>query len=147
MSTIQEKVEAQRKAWNESYSRHLVGPDELDALLTAAATPPADGERVGIRHTDGTQVRPSVVRFARLMEAQLRKNDSRGGWSNCDRVYFMEKLEINLRDLGHDLRAGAHEAVQRDCADLGNFAMMLAENEYLQRAAALRQGDNDSKRE
>ena len=73
--------------------------------------------------------RPEVIAFADLMEAQLKANDSRGGWKSCDRVYFMEKLEINLRDLGFNLKAGAIFQAKRDCADIANFAMMLADNE------------------
>ncbi len=80
-----------------------------------------------------SEVRPSVIRMARHMEKQLLANDSRGGWSNCDRVYLLEKLEANLRDLKHNLAAGCFEMGQLDCADIANFAMMLSENEYLMR--------------
>lgn len=80
-------------------------------------------------------IRPQVIRMARMMEFQLRRNDHRGGWHNCDRVYFLEKLEINLRDLRLNLAAGAHEQAQRDCADLANFAMMMAETEQIKENA------------
>jgi hypothetical protein len=82
-----------------------------------------------------SEIRPSVIRMARMMEGQLRANESRGGWSHCDKDYFIEKLEINLRDLTYNLAANAHKEVQRDCADLANFAMMLSENEFLRENA------------
>ena len=85
------------------------------------------------------EVRPSVMRFAKHMEAQLLKNDSRGGWAACDRVYLLEKLEANLRDLKYNLAAGEFEAAQRDTADLANFAMMLNENEYIRHHAEKRE--------
>jgi hypothetical protein len=75
------------------------------------------------------QARESVKNMAQMMEAQLRRNEHRGGWDNCCRAYFLEKLEINLRDLRHNLDAGLHAVAQRDCADIANFSMMLAENE------------------
>ena len=126
------REESLEKDMEEAFAYMDGRTDKLTRFTSTTYPAPEDTEgEEAIRHHAGGWVRPSVVRFARLMESQLRRNDSRGGWANCDRAYFMEKLEINLRDLGYDLRAGEKEAVQRDCADLGNFAMMLAENEYL----------------
>lgn len=92
------------------------------------------------------EVRPSVVRMARHMEAQLRANDSRGGWQNCTKEYLEERIEQNLKDLracsgsegGFESFLSTH--IQRTCADIANFAMMLSENEYLHNSADLNRG-------
>ena len=73
--------------------------------------------------------RPEVIALAFLMESQLKRNDGRGGWKACDRVYLMERLDENLRDLGYNLRAGDKAAAAQTCADIANFVMMMADNE------------------
>lgn len=95
-----------------------------------------------------SECRPSVVRMARMMEAQLKRNDHQGGWFSCSKEYLLESIERNLGDLtgsdGHPEYAVKGAAFQRTCADIANFAMMLAENEYLKDCAAQR-GEEGSK--
>ncbi len=69
--------------------------------------------------------RPEVVRFSKLMELQLQNNEHRGGWSHCDAVYFLEKITMNLQDLKFNLESKSFADAARDCADIGNFSMML----------------------
>ncbi len=70
-------------------------------------------------------IRTAVARMAERMEAQLKANDSRGGWKNCSDDYLIERIEANLGDL-----MTAHgEALHRTCADICNFAMMISDNE------------------
>lgn len=83
-------------------------------------------------------VRPSVTRFARHMEAQLLRNDGRGGWHNCSPDYLIEALERNLADLkSHWPPRDYSDSTQRTCADLGNFAMMLSENTAIEANAEI----------
>lgn len=84
-------------------------------------------------------VRPSVTRFARHMEAQLLKNDNRGGWHNCTIIFLIERILFNVQDLklqANGLLGADPITVQRTLADIGNFAMMLSENEHIRVNAA-----------
>lgn len=73
-------------------------------------------------------IRPEVYKFALLMEARLKRNDHRGGWGNSKPGYFHERIQANLVDLGTHRANSDWEAYRRTCADIGNFAMMLADN-------------------
>jgi hypothetical protein len=74
-------------------------------------------------------IRPSVVRMARNMEAQLLRNDKRGGWESCSDDFLVERIRSNVFDLFACAKSG--EARQRTCADIANYAMMLSENSFL----------------
>lgn len=83
---------------------------------------------VGLTSTQ-LDVRPEVAAFALLMEAQLRKNDHKGGWADCDLDYLLRRLgeevaEVNA--LGGD--TNNPEQWGAEAADIANFAMMIADN-------------------
>jgi len=67
------------------------------------------------------KLRPEVLAFARMMEAQLKRNDHRGGWKACTVDYLLDRLRANMDDLEAGHRIG------HTLADLANFAMMLAD--------------------
>ena len=74
-------------------------------------------------------LRPSVQRFAEAMEEQLRKHDDRPGWRNADWAYLSEEMGDHIDTLierSNDPIFGT-QAIVSSAADIGNFAMMLAE--------------------
>lgn len=77
------------------------------------------------------QPRESVMWFAKLMEAKLRENDHKKHWSEMDLEYLETRLEQEKQELEQALIAksmGAPgELAAWEAADVGNFAMMIAE--------------------
>ena len=72
-----------------------------------------------------SEVRPSVQEFASLMEERLRDNDHKGGWEDCDVSWLLMRLIGEVGELAEQLVKG--EDPEQECADVANFAMMIAE--------------------
>ncbi|MEK3658213.1 hypothetical protein NSQ29_01460 [Paenibacillus sp. FSL F4-0236] len=72
------------------------------------------------------RLRKEVARFTVLMEEQLRANEDKGGWENATQLFLKNELEKNFRRLWS---CGSHEEFRRRCANIANFAMMLADND------------------
>lgn len=92
-------------------------------------------------------LRPPVAVFARLMEHIVRDNDHKGGWAGCDLLWLFTKLAEECGELAQEMgrlhapsgerldlpgSADAHKQrtlhAIRECVDIANLAMMLAEN-------------------
>lgn len=84
--------------------------------------------------------RKEIEWFAQEMEGKLRENDHKGGWEGCRFSELFPRLRDETDELlvkAHPLqldttaekltRADACELI-RECADIANFAMMLADN-------------------
>lgn len=71
-------------------------------------------------------VRNEVGLFAEEMEKQLRYNDHKGSWENCARHYLMGEMHKNMHKLSTCV---SHSEYRRRCANIANFAMMLADND------------------
>lgn len=75
--------------------------------------------------------RPEVRAFALAMEAKLRENDHRPGWKGDDPARLLERLREEADEVGELLAFNAYRLAPRDmldeCADVANFAMMIAD--------------------
>ena len=79
--------------------------------------------------------RPAVLAFADAMEHKLRANDHKGGWSECEVEYLLERLRAETKELTaaardhrfRTLKPAEAEAVLHEAADVANFAMMIAD--------------------
>jgi hypothetical protein len=75
--------------------------------------------------------RRTVREFAFDMEKQLLANDHKCGWNDEDQHFLTASLAKNLFDLNTALKKvdkDKHE-ITKCCADIANFAMMIADNE------------------
>lgn len=77
------------------------------------------------------ELRHEVEAFAQAMERQLRKNDHKGGWSGDS----FSALGCRLMDEWGEVRATEERRrppseMLAECADVANFAMMIADNYY-----------------
>ncbi|MFA5744540.1 MAG: hypothetical protein WC936_07030 [Candidatus Nanoarchaeia archaeon] len=77
---------------------------------------------------DWVELRPSVLRFAQLMEKNLRAHDDKGGWDNCNVIWLVERMQEELVELEDAMIAGAPDDIDDEAADVANFLMMIAEN-------------------
>jgi len=100
----------------------------------------AENKRLRGRIDELGLVRESVRWFVRHMEEKLRENDDRGGWQDSNSSWLLlrlreeaNELEEALRrhrrtDYGSDTSDSSADDVISECADIANFAMMIADN-------------------
>lgn len=90
-----------------------------------------DGERVG---GEKAYLRPEVLAFAHLMEAQLKANDHKPGWKGEDWYPLLMRMREETIELHEALIPGSRtdlpawwKRVGSEAADVANFAMMIAD--------------------
>lgn len=71
--------------------------------------------------------RASVRWFAERMEAKLAKNDHKGGWQNCELQYLSMRLTQERKELTEAIKSKDKQRIIDECADIANFAMMIAD--------------------
>lgn len=74
-----------------------------------------------------SEPRKEVQWFSEQMEAALKANDHKGGWYDCEEGWLLRRLSQELQEL-RQARTKGREAVIKECADIANFAMMIADN-------------------
>lgn len=93
------------------------------------------------------EIREEVLGFAEIMEQKLKENDHRPGWIGDTLASLLGRLKEETEELDikiNKLPSGSRRAVaddsigdigipepedmQRECADIANFAMMIADN-------------------
>jgi len=73
------------------------------------------------------KLRPEVAAFARLMEDRLQANEQKGGWKGCSVSWLFDRLMGEANELSHELEARAYMWVDKEAADVANFAMMIVD--------------------
>ena len=112
----------------------------VDRLVGMGVVPDVRDEATGRRNHHAVvmgllALRPSVLRFARAMDVRLRDNDHKGGWEHEVPRRLIERVRDEVQELDDAVNAirdvgpedGLVDAVWREAADVGNFAMMAAE--------------------
>ena len=76
-------------------------------------------------------LRPEVLAFACLMEAKLRRHDhdrGRKGWEDSDIMVLADRIDDERCELLRALqRDAAPDVIAGECADVANFALMVAD--------------------
>jgi len=72
-------------------------------------------------------MRESVRWFANEMESKLRDNDHKGGRDDCSYVFLMHRLDDEFNELVSCLEDRDYDGAIEECADIANFAMMIAD--------------------
>jgi hypothetical protein len=83
---------------------------------------------------DNARPREVVGWFAREMERQLKANDSKGHWDECDRRWLTAQARVNLSEIDR-LCLADKDAIVKAAADAANFCMMIADNQTWPRPA------------
>lgn len=76
----------------------------------------------------GTNLRPSVRRFANGMEVVLRQNDHKPGWQGDSLDSLMKRLREESDELEECITSGHPMDILSEALDVGNFAMMIVDN-------------------
>lgn len=72
--------------------------------------------------------REPVNWFSRQMEERLRQNDHKSGWQHDNWDALIRRLREETEELIDACRDMGPNSVVRECADIANFAMMIADN-------------------
>ena len=63
------------------------------------------------------------------MEEQLKANDRKNGWKDCDFNYLLFRMKQEVAEVEAALlNQSDPPAIVKECADVANFAMMIAVN-------------------
>ena len=71
--------------------------------------------------------RSEVVRFSRQMERTLRLHDHKRHWRTLMPYQLQHRLEREVEELDAALDGTDRKAVVRECTDVANYAMMIAD--------------------
>jgi len=77
------------------------------------------------------RLRKPLLRFARHQEEVLRQNDFKTGWKHSERLSLLNRVFqewLELRDEMMKGSQGSNEKIIKECCDVANFAMMIADN-------------------
>ena len=74
-------------------------------------------------------LRKAVLWFAEQMEQVLQDNEYKTGWHGMQDQFLARLIGGELGELYHELTLprGPDEAIIRECCDVANYAMMLAD--------------------
>jgi len=75
-------------------------------------------------------IRPAVLRFAKLMEERLKDNDHKSGWEDCTRSYLFHKMLAKTDKLEESFLREDNPV--GEAVDIANYAMMIADNSKLE---------------
>lgn len=73
-------------------------------------------------------MRTEVESFAKMMETKLKANEAKGGWQRTSQGWLIRRLLEEVGELITALETDNIAAIQGEAADVGNFAMMIADN-------------------
>lgn len=70
----------------------------------------------------------SLIWFAGEMEKRLEANDHKTGWQFATLQYLSMRLTQERKELERAIKNKDIKNVVEECADIANFAMMIADN-------------------
>ena len=69
-----------------------------------------------------------ILRFATVMQTKLDENDHKRHWSLYSPAWLLNRLRQEAGELERAIASGAPaDEVEREAADVANFAMMVAD--------------------
>lgn len=74
------------------------------------------------------EVREPVRQFGKLMEHKLKAHDGKCGWKHLTLEDLYQMMLKETKDLRDVLDSNDPNAIRFECADVANFAMMIADN-------------------
>ncbi len=84
-------------------------------------------ELLRVEHQKGV-IKNSVNWYSHLMTNELMKHLDRPGWKHESTEYLLGRLGEELIELAEAIRLNdTKERIEKEAADVGNFAMMLAD--------------------
>lgn len=82
-------------------------------------------------------MRPAVACFAEQMELVLQENDHKAGWEKDEEMWLFLKLLEEVAEVALNIReGGSTENLAKECVDVANMAMMIADNTLYRKGSA-----------
>ena len=78
-------------------------------------------------------IRPSVMKFALMMETRFRSNDYMSDWDKLCNDDLMAVLQMQMIDLANVVELDKQDDIRAESVDLANFALMLFDNNDLRK--------------
>lgn len=110
--TFVEAIERLQRSFDEAFQR------DKESVIRKLLEPIADG----------TTPRPSVFRFALIMESKLRLNEWKGGWEDVPNEILYQRLCGEFKELETALQGCDNVAIMRELVDIANYCMMMVDN-------------------
>lgn len=71
--------------------------------------------------------RKTIEWFDNVKMAKLLENSYKGTWRNDSIANLIEKMLGEIEELKEALENGSHNEIIRECADISNYAMFIAD--------------------
>lgn len=69
----------------------------------------------------------SCLKHSQAMLKKLRENSHKAHWSTVSTEFLLDRLLEEVEELAEALDYGSTDDIVSECADVSNFAMMIAE--------------------
>lgn len=76
------------------------------------------------------KLREELRTFVQLQEKVLQDNDHKFGWKDVPNSQLLSLLKLEIKELEEALLDGCNEDISWECADVANYAMMIADNNW-----------------
>ena len=134
MERLKEEIDLVIASIEEIYNDHLGLPVDKCPMVETTKMTCVDAvtrlqeikETINIQQNFNA-IRKEVKVFSLSMERKLSQNDHKMGWQKCEDVELLKKLNIELEELIYALENESTKSIIDECADVANFAMMIAD--------------------
>ena len=76
------------------------------------------------------KLRKELQKFVQLQERILQDNDHKSGWADISNSELLSLLKVEVEELEEVLIDGYSDFIDHECADIANYAMMIADNNW-----------------
>ena len=85
--------------------------------------------------------RTLTVLFGKEMEIRLGTFSNKKHWGECSILYLLNGLRKNVKNISRNHEEAQYNAVIRDCVDVANYAMMIADKCVLKKSKVTKPED------
>jgi NTP pyrophosphatase (non-canonical NTP hydrolase) len=86
-------------------------------------------DKDGVLQRGYAEDKHAVDEFAGVMLDKLRENRHKAHWKHVDRQWLMDRMMDEIYELNEAIADDDPLSISLECADVANFAMMIADNE------------------
>lgn len=86
-------------------------------------------DKDGVSHRGLAEDKHAVDEFSGVMLEKLRENRHKAHWKHVSREWLVGRLHDELDELLSAIESDQPLSIVYECADVANFAMMIADNE------------------
>lgn len=84
-------------------------------------------DKIKIDYKQIAERREVLSWFNDVQLSKLIENTHKGTWKEKSIEFLLKRLKQEIVELEHALELGNHNEIFRECGDIGNFAMFIAD--------------------